>query len=69
MQKLKKNAQKLSKSYVLCAHGTVDDEVDGAVDDEGEVLDGGEGEHPAGVLGQQTCLPTHVGPPRHARLE
>ena len=30
-------------------HHAVDDEVDGAVDDEGEVLDGGQSEHPAGV--------------------
>ena len=36
-------------SELLCPHATVNDEVDGAVDDEKEVLDGGESEHPAGV--------------------
>ena len=37
---------------ILCAHGAVDDEVDGAVDDESEMLDGSECEHPAGMFGQ-----------------
>ena len=34
---------------LLGADCAVDDEVDGAVDDEGEVLDGSESEHPARV--------------------
>ena len=34
---------------LLSPHEAVDDEVDGAVEDEEEVLDGGETEHPAGV--------------------
>ena len=36
-------------SELLCPNEAVNDEVDGAVDDEKEVLDGGESEHPAGV--------------------
>ena len=36
-------------SELLCPHEAVNDEVGGAVDDEKEVLDGGESEHPAGV--------------------
>ena len=36
-------------SELLCSHEAVNDEVNGAVEDEEEVLDGGESEHPAGV--------------------
>ena len=36
-------------SELLCSHEAVNDEVDGAVGDQKEVLDGGESEHPAGV--------------------
>ena len=53
---------------ILGAHGAVDDEVDGAVDDEGEMLDGGQREHPAGVDWQHTQLPAQVGPSGHTRL-
>jgi len=52
---------------ILGAHGAVDDEVDGAVDDEGEMLDGGQGEHPARVDWQHTQFPAQVGPSGHAR--
>ena len=47
--------------HILGANCAVDDEVDGAVDDESEVLDGGESEHPAGVDWHQAQLPTEIG--------
>ena len=48
-------------AHILGADCAVDDEVDGAVDDEGEVLDGGQSEHPAGVDWQQAQLPAEIG--------
>ena len=39
-------------SELLCSHEAVNDEVDGAAEDEKEVLDGGESEHPAVVQGR-----------------
>ena len=47
--------------HILGAHGAVDDEVDGAVDDEAEVLDGGQREHPAWVDWHQAQLPAQIG--------
>ena len=55
--------------HILGANCAVDDEVDGAVDDEGEVLDGGQSEHPAGVDWHQAQLPAEVGPTWHAWLK
>ena len=51
---------------LLCAHEAVDEEVDRAVDNEAEVLDGSEGEHPAGVRGEHAHTPAQVGPLTHA---
>ena len=48
--------------FLLRSHETVDDEVDRTVDNEEEVLDGGEGEHPAGVGGEHAQAPAQVGP-------
>ena len=53
---------------LLCAHKTVDDEVGRAVDNEEEVLDGGEGEHPAGVGGEHAQAPAQVGSLTYTRL-
>ena len=47
--------------HILGADCAVDDEVDGAVDDEGEVLDGGQSEHPARVDRHQAQLPAEIG--------
>lgn len=47
--------------HILGAHGAVDDEVDGAVDDEGEMLDGGQSKHPARVDWHQAQLPAEIG--------
>ena len=44
-------------NILLCAHEAVDEEVDRAVDNEEEVLDGSEGEHPAGVGGEHAHTP------------
>ena len=53
---------------ILCPHATVDDKVDRAVENEEKVLDGGEGEHPAGVVGKHAHGPAHVRPLTHSRL-
>ena len=47
--------------HILGADCAVDDEVDGAVDDEAEVLDGGQREHPAWVDWHQAQLPAQIG--------
>ena len=47
---------------LLSAHKAVDDEIDRAVADEEEMLDGSEGEHPAWVGGEHPQTPAHVGP-------
>ena len=47
---------------LLCAQEAVDDEVNRAVDNEEEVLDGSEAEHPAGVGGEHAQAPAQVGP-------
>ena len=39
------------EQLILCAHQAIDDEVDGAVDDDEEMLDCCEAEHPAWVSG------------------
>ena len=46
---------------LLCAHAAIDDEVDRAIDNEEEVLDGGEAEHPPGVGGEHAQAPAQVG--------
>ena len=46
---------------LLCAHEAVDDKVHRAVDNEEEVLDGGETEHPAGVGGKHAQGPAEIG--------
>ena len=45
------------KNILLCAHEAVDEEVDRAVDNEAEVLDGSECEHPARVGGEHAHTP------------
>ena len=49
-------------NILLCAQEAVDDEVDRTVDNEEEVLDGSEAEHPAGVGGEHAQAPAQVGP-------
>ena len=62
----------LSRNLAYCPHillrphEAVDEEVDRAVDNEAEVLDGSEGEHPAGVRGEHAHTPAQVGPLTHA---
>ena len=46
---------------LLSPHEAVDDEVDRDVEDEEEVLDGGETEHPAGVGGKHAQGPAEIG--------
>ena len=59
---------KIHSQYISCikillgAHAAVDDEVDGTIDNEEEVLDGSEAEHPAGVGGEHPQAPAQVGP-------
>ena len=53
---------------ILCSHAAVYDKVDRAVDNKEEMLDGGEGEHPAGVEGEHAQGPAHVCPLTHSRL-
>ena len=48
-------------SILLCAHAAIDDEVDRAIDNEEEVLDGSEGEHPPWVVGEHSQAPAKVG--------
>ena len=52
----------LSLKHLLGAHEAVDDEVNRAADNEKKMLDGGEGEHPAGVRGEHAQAPAQVGP-------
>ena len=47
---------------LLCAHEAVDYEVNRAVENEEEVLDCSEGEHPAGVGGEHAQRPAQVCP-------
>ena len=54
---------------ILCAHETVNKEVDGAINNKEEVLDGSEAEHPAGVGGEHPQAPAQVGPLTHAGLK
>ena len=54
--------------YILGPEETVDNEVDRAVENEAEVLNGGEAEHPAGVGGKQSGSKAQVRPHRHTRL-
>ena len=49
------------KEILLGTHETIDYEVDRAVDNEEEVLDGSEGEHPARVGGEHAQAPAQVG--------
>ena len=57
--------QSLCYVILLASHGAVDDEVERTVDDQGEVLDGGESEHPAGVNWHQSQTHTKVCSLRH----
>ena len=50
------------QNVLLGAKKAVYDKVDRAVDNKEEVLDSGEGEHPAGVGGEHAQLPAQVGP-------
>ena len=47
---------------ILCAHEAVNKEVDIAINNEEEVLDGSEAEHPAGMGWEHTQAPAQVGP-------
>ena len=53
---------------LLGSQEAVDDEVERAVDNEEEVLDSSEGEHPAGVGGEHAQAPAQVGPLCYAGL-
>ena len=59
-----KNVFKTNSDFniLLCAQEAVDNKVDRAVDDEEEVLDGSEAEHPAWVGGEHAQAPAQVGP-------
>ena len=55
--------------YSLSPHEAVDDKVDRAVEDEEEVLDGSEAEHPAGAGGEHAQAHADVGALTYAGLE
>ena len=69
VEKFTNNATNVINHFLLCPHGAVDDEVDGAVDDETEVLDCCQSEHPAGMNRQLANLAAHISPLCHARLK
>ena len=54
---------------LLGAQEAVDDEVNRAVDNEEEVLDGSEAKHPAGVGGEHSQAPAEVGSLTYTWLE
>ena len=48
--------------FLLCAHEAVNKEVDGAINNEEEVLDGSEAEHPGGMGWEHPQVPAQVCP-------
>ena len=52
----------ISNHIILCAHEAVNKEVDGAVNNEEEVLDGSKAEHPAWMGWEHAHTPAQVGP-------
>ena len=64
LRNLKKYSFKTNtdNTILLGAQEAVDDEINRTVDDEKEVLDGTEAEHPAWVGGEHAQAPAQVGP-------